>query len=77
MKQTQELFGMYPYLRAVVVDAMDTDIFVLLVYAYSKVAPADKWYMMMKIDKESYVDVGDVCRTYGRKYVMSCRLITV
>jgi len=51
--------------RPVVVDAMDTDIFVLLVYAFSKVAPANKWYK--KIDKERYVDLGDVCRTYGKE----------
>lgn len=51
--------------RPVVVVATDTDIFVLLVYAFSKVAPAEKWYM--KIDKDSYVDIGDVCRTYGKE----------
>ena len=51
--------------RPVVVVATDTDIFVLLVYAFSKVAHVEKWYM--KIDKESYVDIGDVCRTYGKE----------
>jgi hypothetical protein len=48
-----------------VVVAADTDIFVLLVYAFSKVDPAEKWYM--KIDKERYVDIGDVCKAYGKE----------
>ena len=51
--------------RPVVVVATDTDIFVLLIYVVSKVAPAEKWYM--KIDKERYVDISDVCRTYGKE----------
>ena len=36
--------------RHVVIVATDTDIFVLLVYAFSKVIPTEKWYM--KIDKD-------------------------
>ncbi|MPD04419.1 hypothetical protein E2C01_100105 [Portunus trituberculatus] len=51
--------------RPVVVVATDTDIFALHIYAFSKVAPAEKWYM--KINKESYVDIGDFCRTYGKE----------
>ena len=51
--------------RPVVVVAADTDIFVLLVYAFSKVDPAEKWYM--KIDKERYVDIGDVYKTDGKE----------
>ena len=39
--------------RPVVIDATDTDIFILLVYAFSKVTPTEKWYM--KIDKEWYL----------------------
>lgn len=61
--------------RPVVVVATDTDMFVLLVYAFSKVAPAEKWYM--KIDKDSYVDIEMFAELMGRKCVMSCRLITV
>lgn len=45
--------------------AIDTDIFILLVYAFSKVTNAEILYM--KIDKELYVNMGNICRAYGKE----------
>ena len=49
----------------VVVVAADTDIFILLLYAFCKIGPAEKWYM--KIDKERYVDISKICKSYGKE----------
>lgn len=51
--------------KPVVVVATDTDIFVLLVYAFNQVASTEKWYM--QIDRERYVDIGAVCKAYGKE----------
>ena len=51
--------------KPVVIVAADTDIFILLVYAFSKVGPAEKWFM--KLDRERYVDIGTVCKAYGKE----------
>ena len=57
--------------------AADTDIFILLLYAFIKIGPAEKSYM--KVDKERYVDISKVCKSYGKviPYVMSCLPATV
>ena len=47
----------------VVVVAKDTDVFVLMVYAYNKLQPCSKWYM--KIDHEKYVDISKVSNHLG------------
>lgn len=39
----------------VVIISSDTDVFILLVYAYSKVRPREKW--LMKIDNRRYIDI--------------------
>ena len=49
----------------VVIVAKDTDVFVLLVYVYSKLQPCSKWYM--KIDHDKYVDIGKVNKYLGSK----------
>jgi len=46
------------------VAAADTDIFILLLYAFSKVGPAEKSYM--KLDKERCVAISKVCKSYGK-----------
>ena len=49
--------------KPVVIVAADTDIFVLLIYAFHKSRPSEKWFM--KIEKKRYLDTGDICKTYG------------
>ena len=49
----------------VVIVAKDTDVFVLLVYVYSKLQPCSKWYM--KIDHDKYLDIGKVKKYLGSK----------
>ena len=48
-----------------VVVTTGTDISDLLLYALRKDAQGDRWYR--KIDKEQYVDIYDVCRTYWKE----------
>ncbi len=47
----------------IVVVATDTDVLVLLTYAYNEVKPTEHW--VMRIDKEKYVYVNNVCNHYG------------
>ena len=47
----------------VVVVAKDTDILLLLVHAYNKLKPSNKWFM--KIDRERYVDIFKVAEYLG------------
>ena len=49
----------------VVVVAKDTDVFVLMVYAYCVQKPAHKWYM--KIDHDKYVDIDKVVDYLGEE----------
>ena len=51
--------------KPVVIVAADTDIFVLLIYAFHKSRPSEKWFM--KIEKNRYLDIGDICKTYGEE----------
>lgn len=51
--------------RPVVVVATDTDIFVLMIYAFNKLSPTEKWFM--KIGKDRYVDVDEICNLYGEQ----------
>ena len=79
MKQTQDLFVRHVSLsgRPVVVVAADTDIFILLLYAFSKIGPAEKSYM--KVDKERCVAISKVCKPYGKiicDVLPSCHSIT-
>ena len=63
--------------RPVVVAAADTDIFILLLYAFNKVGPAEKSYM--KVDKERCVAISKVCKPYGKiicDVLPSCHSIT-
>jgi len=51
--------------KPVVIVAADTDIFVLLIYAFHKSHPSEKWFV--KIEKNRYLDIGDICKTYGEE----------
>ena len=51
--------------KPLVIVAADTDIFVLLIYAFHKNHQSEKWFM--KIEKNRYLDIGDICKTYGEK----------
>jgi len=48
-----------------VIVAADTYIFVLLIYAFHKSHPSEKWFV--KIEKNRYLDIGDICKTYGEE----------
>ena len=48
--------------KPLVIVAADTDIFVLLIYAFHKSHPSEKWFM--KIEKNRYLDIGDIYKTY-------------
>jgi len=48
--------------KPLVIVAADTDIFVLLIYAFHKSRPSEKWFM--KIEKNRYLDIGDIYKTY-------------
>ncbi len=49
----------------VVVVFKDADVLVILVHAYAIVEPSSKWFM--KIDHETYVDIGKVNEFLGLK----------
>ena len=49
----------------VVVVSRDTDVFILLVHAFSIVKPTSQWFM--KIDHQKYVDIGKACSYLGEK----------
>jgi len=52
--------------KPVVIVAADTDIFVLLIYAFfHKSRPSEKWFMM--IEKNRYLDIADICKAYGEE----------
>ena len=47
----------------IVVVAKDTDVFVLMVFAYCVEKPSGKWFL--KIDHEEYIDIGNVVDYLG------------
>jgi len=49
----------------VVVVSRDTDVFVLLVHAFSIVKPTSQWFM--EIDHQKYVDIGKACSYLGEE----------
>ena len=49
---------------AVIVTA-DTDIFVLMIRAYNKTHPTEKWHM--NITKKRYLDISHFCNAYGKR----------
>eukprot|EP00794_Sanderia_malayensis_P001365 gene1365-biopygen1116 len=53
----------------VVVVAKDTDVLVLLVWAYEKCAVTHQWFM--KYERDSFADVGKICRFIGRQLCLS------
>jgi len=63
--------------KPVVIVAADTDIFVLLIYAFHKSHPSEKWFM--KIEKNRYLNIGDICKAWPmeRIFVTCCLVITV
>ena len=62
----------------VVVVAKDTDIIVLLAYAYEKCSSVKQW--LLKYDKQKYANIGKICRFLGRpvicKYLPQLHAIT-
>ncbi len=53
----------------VVVVAKDTDVLVLLVWAYEKYSVTHQWFM--KYERDSFADVGKICRFIGRQLCLS------
>lgn len=51
--------------KPVVVVAADTDVFILMMYAFYKSNPCEKWFM--KIERNRYLDIGDICKAYGEE----------
>ena len=50
-----------------VIVSKDTDVFVLLVWAYTKHEIKKKWYMMYEQGK--YADIGKIVESFGKKFV--------
>ena len=48
----------------VVVVSKDTDVLVIMVYAFAKFEPSKEWYL--KIDHKKYVDVKSIVNHFGR-----------
>ena len=47
-----------------VVVSKDTDVLVIMVYAFAKFEPSKEWYL--KIDHKKYVDVKSIVNHFGR-----------
>ena len=61
--------------KPLVIVAADTYIFVLLIYAFHKSHPSEKWFV--KIEKNRYLDIGDIFKTYGEGICDALLVITV
>ena len=51
--------------KPVVVQATDTDILVLLIYACAHTKPTEAWYM--RIDNQKYVNIHVICNEFGEE----------
>jgi len=58
-----------------VVIAADTDTFTLILYMFSKISSAEKWYM--KVDKNRHVDTNKVCNSYSKEILMMLSYNTI
>ena len=53
----------------VVVVAKDTDVLVLLIWAYVKYNVSRKWYLKYETDK--YADIGAICDYFGKNIALT------
>ncbi len=53
----------------VVVVAKDTDVLILLIWAYERKNVGKRWYM--KYDHNKYADIGKICKFLGRKICLN------